>query len=162
MITNNVTRFLSAKKVNFESFELPKEKLGALKTADILGVNPETVFKSIVILRTGKGKPILAIVPGTHEADLKNIAKVVDEKKVLIPTQAEAEKLTGLQAGGISPFALINKGFQFLLAEESRQFEKIYLSGGQRGLSIYLAVEDIVQLIHPKVDKISHPLDESL
>ena len=53
----------------------------------------------------GKGKAILAVVPGPLEVDLKLLAKAVGEKKLAIPTQKEAERLTGLQAGGISPLA---------------------------------------------------------
>ncbi|MAT44837.1 MAG: Cys-tRNA(Pro) deacylase [Anaerolineaceae bacterium] len=161
MIVNNVTRFLNAKKISFDQFELPEEKLGALKTAEFLGVKPEQVFKTIVITRSGKAKPILAVVPGNHQADLKLIAQILNEKKVFLPTQAEAEKLTGLLSGGISPFALINKGWPVLLAEEAKQYSKIHLSGGQRGLNIRLAVDDIMMLLNARVGKISTIIAEN-
>ncbi len=64
MTTNNVTRFLDSKKVKYQAFELPAEKLGALKSARLLGVPADQVFKTIVVLRTNPGKPILAVVPG--------------------------------------------------------------------------------------------------
>ena len=113
MIKNNVTRFLTSKKVEFEGFELPKEKLGAAEAAEMMAVNPSLAYKTIVIERIGKGKPILAVIPGNHQVNLKNTAKLLNEKKVALPTEAIAEKLTGLQAGGISPFALMNKVFRF-------------------------------------------------
>jgi Cys-tRNA(Pro)/Cys-tRNA(Cys) deacylase len=160
MIVNNVTRFLNAKKILFDQFELPEEKLGAQKTAEYLGVNPAHVFKTIVITRSGKTKPILAVVPGNHQVDLKQIAQILNEKKVFLPIQAEAEKLTGLLSGGISPFALINKGWPVLLSEEARQYSKIHLSGGQRGLNIRLAVDDVITLLNARVGKISTVIDE--
>lgn len=155
MIKNNVTRFLTSKKIEFEGFELPKEKLGAVEAAEILGVDPSLVYKTIVIERIGKGKPILAVIPGNHQVNLKNTAKLLNEKKVALPTEAIAEKLTGLQAGGISPFALMNKGFQVLLSTEAEQHEYIYLSGGQRGFDIRLKTKDIVKVLRPKLGAIS-------
>jgi Cys-tRNA(Pro)/Cys-tRNA(Cys) deacylase len=149
MIKNNVTRLLDARKISYTAFELPAEKLGALETARLLSVPPEQVFKTIVVTREGKGKPVLAIVPGTDEVDLKALARAVGEKKLTLPTEREAEKLTGLQAGGISPLALLNHGFQMVLDSSAELFESIHVSGGQRGLNICLPVSGLVDLIHP-------------
>ena len=68
------------------------------------------------------------------------------EKKVYLPTEREAEQLTGLQAGGISPLALINKGFQVVLDSSAQNYPEIHVSGGQRGLNIKLAVADLAKL----------------
>lgn len=149
MIKNNVTRLLDTHNIPYTAFELPAEKLGALETARLLSIPPEQVFKTIVVTREGKGKPILAIVPGTGEVDLKALARTLGEKKLSLPTEREAEKLTGLQAGGISPLALLNHGFQMVLDSSAEMFESIHVSGGQRGLNICLPVSALVDLIHP-------------
>jgi Cys-tRNA(Pro)/Cys-tRNA(Cys) deacylase len=146
VITNNVTRLLQSRRVVFTAHELPAEKLGAIEAAQILGVPAEQVFKTIVITRPGKGKPILAVVPGSSEVDLKLVAQATGEKKVHLPTEKEAEQLTGLQAGGISPLALIQHGFQVLVDESALTYEKIFISGGQRGLNIELPAGDLVRL----------------
>jgi Cys-tRNA(Pro)/Cys-tRNA(Cys) deacylase len=143
---NNVTRFLDAKKVKYTAFETPTEKLGALETAQILNLPPEQVFKTIVVLRAKPGKPVLAVIPGTGQVDLKLTAAVLGEKKVSLPTEKEAEALTGLQAGGISPLALINKGFQVLIDASAQNFPQIHVSGGQRGLNLALAPKDLAEL----------------
>ncbi len=158
MIQNNVTRFLSSKKINFTAFELPAEKLGALESARLLDVPAGMVFKTIVLARLERGKPILAVIPGDREVDLKAVAAAVDEKKIRLTTQSEAEKLTGLLAGGISPLALINKGFQVLLDRHALQYEQIHISGGQRGLNIKLSVADLVKLTSARTADISAPL----
>ncbi len=157
MVTNNVTRLLQNRKISFTAFELPPEKLGALETARLLGVPPETVFKTIVILREKPGKPVLAVIPGPNEVDLKLLAASLREKKVRLPTEREAEQVTGLQAGGISPLALINKGFQVILDETARQFPVIHISGGQRGLNIRLSVPALAQLTNAHFARISTP-----
>ena len=83
--SNNVTRMLEARKVNFEAFEIPAEKLSALEVADLLKVDPFSVFKTIVVIRGKPGKPILAIVPGPLEVDLKKLADAVDERRFSSP-----------------------------------------------------------------------------
>lgn len=157
MITNNVTRFLDSKKVKYQAFELPAEKLGALESARLLGVPAAQVFKTIVVLRTRPGKPILAIVPGDHEVDLKSLASAAEEKKLQLSTQAEAEKLTGLLAGGISPLALINRGFQIWLDSSAQNFDEIHISGGQRGLNVRIQVVSLISLTGAHLAEISAP-----
>jgi Cys-tRNA(Pro)/Cys-tRNA(Cys) deacylase len=153
-ITNNVTRFLDARKVKYTAHEMPAEKLGAVEAARYMGVAPEQVFKTIVVVREKK-KPVLAVVPGPRVVDLKLLAVFLNEKKVHLPTERDAEMLTGLQAGGISPLALINKGFQVVVDSAARGYEKIYISGGQRGLDIQLGVEDLLKLTNAGVGAIS-------
>lgn len=152
---NNITRLLDQRKISYTVFELPAEKLGAEVTAEMLGVPPEIVFKTIVVKREGKGKPILAVVPGHAEVDLKLLARAVGEKKVSLTTQKEAEQLTHLQAGGISPLALLNRGFQVVLDQSAQKHAEIHISGGQRGLNIRLPVSDLVKLTNARLAEIS-------
>lgn len=154
-VTNNVTRLLDARKIKYTAFDLPVEKLGALETARQLNVNPDMVFKTIVAIREKPGKPILAVIPGSRELDLKALATAVGEKKMRVPTQREAEQLTGLQAGGISPLALLQKGFQVFIDESAKSFPEIHVSGGQRGLNIRLPVADLANLTRARFAPIS-------
>jgi len=153
-ITNNVTRFLDARKVNYIAHELPAEKLGAVEAAQYMGVSADQVFKTIVITREKK-KSVLVVIPGPRTVDLKLLASFLTEKKVSLPTEREAEALTGLQAGGISPLALINKGFQVVIDSTAQGYEKIYISGGQRGLDIQLPVNDLAKLTNASFGNIS-------
>lgn len=150
MPTNNITRMLEAKKIPFKAYELPAEKLGALETAHILGIPLELVYKTILVLREGKGKPILVVARGTGEVDLKLLAKALGEKKLHLPSEREAEQITGLQAGGISPLALINKGFQVVIDNAAHSQTEIHVSGGQRGLNICLPVKALAQLTNAR------------
>lgn len=153
-LTNNVTRFLDARKVKYMAHELPAEKLGAVEAAQFLKLAPEQVFKTIVTKRE-KGKPVLAVIPGPRVVDLKLLAAFLGEKKMSLPTEHEAEQMTGLQAGGISPLALINKGFQVVIDSSAQAFTEIYISGGQRGLNIQLGVQDLAKLVNAKFGDVS-------
>ena len=152
---NNVTRFLDSQKISYTAFETPTEKLGARETAEFLGVPLEQVFKTIVVTRDKPRKPLLAIIPGDGVVDLKPLAAFLSEKKVYLPTEREAEGLTGLQAGGISPLALINKGFQVVLDSSAHHYSEIHVSGGQRGLNIRLPVADLIWLTKARIASIS-------
>jgi len=160
-LVNNVTRLLNSRKIHYQSFELPVEKIDAERTANLLGVDRELVYKTIVVTRT-KGKPVLAVIPGPQRVDLKLLAAALNEKKVNLPTEREAEELTGLQAGGISPLALVNRGFQVLLALDAQNQNEIHVSGGQRGLNIRLPVMSLVELTHARFANISVPDNENL
>lgn len=151
MVSNNVTRLLDNRKISYQVFELPNEQLGGEETALLLGVPPEIVFKSIVIHRKGPGKPILAVIPGNKIVDLKALARVIGEKKVSPATQNEAEKITRLKVGGISPLALVNLGFEIIIDRSALNHESIHISGGERGLNIRLASEDLIQLTRGKI-----------
>ena len=158
-ITNNVTRLLDSRKISYSTFELPAEKLGALETARLLNVEPASVFKTIVVTRDKPKKPLLVMIPGPAIVDLKLLASVLGEKKVYLPTEREAEALTGLQAGGISPLALLNKGFQVVLDASAQNFAEIHVSGGQRGLNIKLPVDALVKLTNARLAIISRNED---
>jgi Cys-tRNA(Pro)/Cys-tRNA(Cys) deacylase len=152
---NNVTRFLDSHKVFYTIFETPAEKLGAQEVAEFLKVPPETVFKTIVVRRDKPKKPVLAVVPGPLTVDLKSLAAFLGEKKVYLPTEREAEQLTGLQAGGISPLALLNKGFQVVIDSSAQNYSEIHISGGQRGMNIKLSVPDLVKVTSARIASIS-------
>jgi Cys-tRNA(Pro)/Cys-tRNA(Cys) deacylase len=154
-IVNNITRLLDARKIEYTAFETPAEKLGALETARLLDAPPEIVFKTIVVLREKGKKPVLAVIPGPSQVDLKELARVLGEKKVSLATEREAEQVTGLQTGGISPLALLNKGFQVVVDASARGHAEIHVSGGQRGLNIRLPVAALVELTRARLAVIS-------
>jgi Cys-tRNA(Pro)/Cys-tRNA(Cys) deacylase len=86
------------------------------------------------------------MLPADRQLDLKKLAKAMNVKKVAMATQREAEHLTGLQVGGISALALLNRGFAVFLDASAQAYEQIYISAGQRGLDIKLAVRDLVRV----------------
>ena len=152
---NNVTRLLDSQKVSYTAFETPVEKMGARETAAFLQAPLEQVFKTIVVTRDKPKKPVLAVIPGDSVVDLKPLAAFLGEKKVHLPAEREAEGLTGLQAGGISPLALINKGFQVVLDSSAQDYSEIHISGGQRGVNIRLPVADLIRLTKARLASIS-------
>ena len=155
MKPTNVTRMLDQRNIPYTIIELPAIKLSAVEAAQIMGVTPNMVYKTIVVKRQIKGKPILAVIPGDKTVNLKSVAQTIGEKRVVLATEQEAEQMTMLQAGGISPLALLNKGFQVILDRDATLLECIYISGGQRGMDIRLPVTDLIQITNATLAEIS-------
>lgn len=151
---NNVTRFLDAQKVKYEAFTYDYDAgvHSAVEVAAAIGLPPGQVFKTLVALADEPNrKPMLVIIPGPDTLDLKALAKAVNAKKVKMSTHEQAEQLTGLQTGGISALALINKGFDVYLDDQANAFTAVAVSAGQRGANILLPVKDLVRLTRARV-----------
>jgi Cys-tRNA(Pro)/Cys-tRNA(Cys) deacylase len=157
-IKNNVTRLLDSRRIEYEAIEYDAAQFhSAAEVAALIGVPADHVYKTIVVLREEKGrKPLLVIVPGDHEIDLKRLAASLGEKKLKVARHDEAEALTGLQVGGISALALLNKPFEVCLDRSALALPQLYVSAGQRGLNIKIGVQALIQLTKAKaVDAVS-------
>lgn len=155
MIKNNVTRMLESQGISFQVYELPREKLSAIEAAHFLNVEPEVVYKTIVVIPETESKPVLAVVPGPNKVNLKSLAYTLGVKKVHMASKKQAEQLTKLQTGGISPLALLNRGMHVVVDSSAESLEEIYISAGQRGLDVRLATKDLIRLTDAKVAAIS-------
>ncbi|NJN54609.1 MAG: hypothetical protein HC804_07545 [Anaerolineae bacterium] len=98
---------------------------------------------------------IAADHPRQPQLNLKKVAQAINAKKVQMATHKEAEAMTGLQVGGISALALLNKGFVVYLDESAQAFEQIYVSAGQKGLDVKLRVIDLIKVTGARVADIS-------
>lgn len=117
------------------------------EAAALTGAPPDAVYKTLVVLRETPGaKPLLVMVPATSQLDLKRLAQATGDKKLRMATQREAERLTGMQVGGISALALRKPGFEILLDERARSLDCIHISAGVRGTEIDLRVDDLVEV----------------
>ena len=152
-------RLLEGKKVSYEAISYDASERDAEKIAVQLGVPPEQVFKTLVVAAPPDGrstsKPFLVVIPANRQLDLKKLARLNKVKKLKMATHQQAEALTGLQVGGISPLALINKGFSIYLDEAASAQTQIYVSAGERGTQIKLAPADLRKLTGARLADVS-------
>ncbi len=151
-IKNNVTRLLDSRKIVYTTAEYDGSQFhSAGEVARLIGVPEDQIYKTIVVLREDKArKPLLVMVAAPREIELRKLAASLGEKKLRIAKHDEAEMLTGLQVGGISALALLSKPFEVCLDRPALEFERIHISGGQRGLDIQIGVKDLIQLTKAK------------
>ncbi len=141
----NSMRLLDANRVSYETILFSPDIHSATEVADVVGMDPAMVYKTLVVLRPA-GRPLLVMIAGNRELDLKALAASIGEKKVHMATHREAESLTGLQVGGISALALLNKGFDIYIDRPAFKSEWVVVSAGQRGVNLRLAVADLVRV----------------
>ena len=152
----NAMRLLDSCKTVYRIHIFSSEIYSADEVARILGFPTNQVFKTLVVMPQ-KGNPLLAIVPGDSELDLKKLAQIVDAKKLRVATRIEAEALTGLFVGGISALSLMNKGFRTYIDASCRLFPDIIVSAGRRGMNLQLSPTDLIRIIKAQVVDISRP-----
>lgn len=138
-------KLLDKQRVSYDVVTYPPAERDAEKLAELFGVPAADVFKSLVVAREPE-KPLLVMVPADRQLDLKKLAQVVGAKKLKMATQAEAERLTGLQVGGISPLALLNKGFMMIIDASAESHTHIFVSAGQKGINLKLPVADLLRI----------------
>lgn len=161
-IKTNAMRALDARHIAYDVFTYPATIHSADEVARLLGVPPEQVYKTLV-MQTGEGHTLahlLVMAPGDAEVDPRLLARGLGVKAVHMAPQREAERLTGLLVGGISPLALLERRFAVYLDERAQSFERIYLNGGQRGVNLCLGVADLVAVTGARFVAATHPPSE--
>ncbi|NDJ62832.1 MAG: aminoacyl-tRNA deacylase [Chloroflexi bacterium] len=154
----NSMRLLEQHKVPYEVVEYPDDLRDAERIAEVLGVPPELVYKTLVTQPDG-GKPILVLIASDRRLDLKLLAASVGAKKLKMATHDEAEALTGLKVGGISALALTQKNWPVVLDEPATQHEHILISGGQRGIDLRVPVTALIRVVRARIASVSAPAE---
>jgi Cys-tRNA(Pro)/Cys-tRNA(Cys) deacylase len=123
-----------------------------LEAAAALSVPPRQVFKTLLVV--AESGLSVAIVPVDRQLDLKAVASALGVKKVAMAPPADAERATGYVVGGISPVGQ-RKALPTVLDESAMAFERVYVSGGRRGLDLSLAPADLVTATRAQVASIA-------
>ena len=123
------------------SYETGEEHSDAVAVARRIGVEPEIVFKTLVV-RSEKGEVIVFCIPAPLELDLKKAARAAGAKKVELIGLKELHPLTGYVRGGCSPVGM-KKEYRTWIDETALLHERIYVNAGSRGLQMILAAADL-------------------
>ncbi len=145
----NAMRVLDAAGIEYRSrtFECP-EALSGVEVADLLGVERERAFKTLVTV--GKSREhYVFMIPVAEELDLKKAACAVAEKSIAMIKSKELLPLTGYIHGGCSPIGM-KKPFATVVDETAVLFEDIVFSGGRLGSQIELPLDDLARVIDLK------------
>jgi Cys-tRNA(Pro)/Cys-tRNA(Cys) deacylase len=118
----------------------PRAASYAGEAAEVLGLDPRRVFKTLVVSTGGPDDLAVAIVPSASQLDLKAVGK-----RAAMADTGRAEKVTGYVAGGISPLGQ-RRRLDTLVDAGALDHPTVYVSAGRRGLEIELAPADLVSL----------------
>ena len=122
--------------------------------AEAIGLPADRVYKTLVVLPEGnltRTRPFLVMIAGNQAMDPRRLARSIGQKAVRMAPQKEAERLTGLQVGGIGALALTGKNFTVYLDRAALDDDWIVVNGGRRGVSLRLRVADLIELTGARI-----------
>ena len=151
MKKTNAMRLLDQVKLPYRAWEysVSDGALDGLSVAAKTGQNPARVFKTLV-LRGAAGGVYVFCLPVACELALKPAAALAKEKSLAMLPVPQLLSVTGYQRGGCSPLAM-KKAYPTFLADAALQHPQILVSGGQVGLQIELAPQDLLLLANAKL-----------
>jgi Cys-tRNA(Pro)/Cys-tRNA(Cys) deacylase len=160
MEKTHAMRVLDARGIAYEvrSYDASGAFHSATDAAALLSVDVNDVYKTLVVLRDGAptGRPLLVMAPAASQVDLKVLAKGLREKRLRMATKREAEKLTGMQAGGISALGLRRPAqFDVVIDESARTSDTVHVSAGARGLDLAIRADDLVAATNARYVRVS-------
>jgi Cys-tRNA(Pro)/Cys-tRNA(Cys) deacylase len=122
------------------------------EAAEVLELDPDQVFKTLLV--EVDRRLVVAVVPVSRQLDLKALAAAVGGKRATMADPVDAERSTGYVVGGISPIGQ-KRPLRTVLDETALGHDRIYVSGGRRGLDLGLAPADLVGLADATVSQIA-------
>lgn len=140
-------KVLKSNKIEFSIHEYEHDanaKSFGLEAAEKLGLNVEEVFKTLMV--TDDKNYFVAVLPVSHQLNLKKVAAAFGTKKLHMADPKDAERLTGYLVGGISPVGQ-KKRLKTVICESAEVLEKMYVSGGKRGLDIGVNPSDLAKVL---------------
>ncbi len=148
----NAMRLLDQRRAAYEALAYDPAIHSAVVVADVLGVPPERVYKTLVVLHEAPGRrPLLVMIAGPDELDMRTLARSVESKAVRMAPRKDAERLTGLLVGGIGALALVGKPFEPCIERSALAYDWILVNGGRRGINLKLAVSDVITLTGARI-----------
>ena len=156
----NSMRILEARGISYTAHRYDPSIRDARLVAAAAGFPFEQVFKTLVAQGQGSKRPVLALLPSNTTLNLKRLARMMHAKKVALLPHAQAERVTGLQVGGISPLALLQKNWDVYLEARSAAEDFIVISAGVRGIQLRVEREGLAALLSAKLVNIADEMPD--
>jgi len=121
------------------------ERGGTAESARQLGVDEHAVIKTLV-MQNEKAEPLIVLMHGDRQVSTKNLARAIGAKSVAPCTPEAAERASGYQVGGTSPFATRRK-MPVYVESTVLVLERICINGGRRGYLVGIAPRVLTELL---------------
>jgi Cys-tRNA(Pro)/Cys-tRNA(Cys) deacylase len=148
-------RLLEANNIPYEVLEYDSSIKDAEQVAEMVGMSPFMVYKTLIVQSVKTNAPFVAMIACDRHLDLKKMAAATAEKKVQMAKHSDAEKLTGLQVGGVSALMLMDKHWSIYIDQPATELQNIVISAGLRGMQLRIPVLPLLNLLKAKIAEIS-------
>ena len=150
MADTPATTFLKAHGVGYTEHVYEYEEHGGTQVSSrSLGVPEHEVVKTLV-MQDENAKPLVVLMHGDREVSTKNLARQVGVKRVEPCRPEVAQRHSGYQVGGTSPFGT-RKRLPVYMERSILELPKIYINGGRRGFLVGMAPGEIVRTLAPQL-----------
>lgn len=148
------TAFLKSKKISFteHAYEYV-EHGGTAVSAEALGVPEHEVVKTLV-MQDEHARPLIVLMHGDRKVSTKNLARQAGRKSIEPCRPEVAQRHTGYQVGGTSPFGT-RKALPIYMEKSIAALAFIYINGGRRGLLVRIRTDDLVKALQPKLVEVA-------
>lgn len=120
---------------------------GTAASAAALGVDEHAVVKTL-IMETDARAPVCVLMHGDREVSTKQLARAIGVKTVAPCTPEVADRHSGYQVGGTSPFGL-RRAMPIYMQRTILDLPRIWINGGARGFLVRLAPSELVRVLQP-------------
>jgi Cys-tRNA(Pro) deacylase len=141
-------RVLREHRVEFTHHPYEYEERGGTEaSARELGVDEHAIIKTLIMEDDAK-KPMIVLMHGDREVSTKNLARHLGVKSVGPCDPATADRHSGYQVGGTSPFGT-RKAMPVYLQRTIGDLPYLYVNGGKRGYLVGMKPGDLVRVLKP-------------
>lgn len=147
------TRMLKQAKVDYTPHLYHYEERGGTSvSARELKVDEHQVIKTLV-MEDERRSPLIVLMHGDMEVSTKELARTLAVKSITPCTPDTAQKHTGYQVGGTSPFGT-RKPLPVYMEASIQDLERLYINGGKRGFLVGLSPQAVLNLLEPTLVKV--------
>lgn len=141
----NAMRILDSLSIPYSvhTYQWDEEHLDAVHAAESAGLDPERVYKTIVMRNSGK-RIFVFCLPAEFGISLKKARALTASREIDLIRMDELLPLTGYIRGGCSPLGM-RKHYPTYISDFASLEETIFVSGGQRGIQIELRPDDLAR-----------------
>ena len=120
---------------------------GTAVSSDSLGVPEHEVVKTLVMEDEEK-KPLIVLMHGDRKVSTRELARQAERKRIEPCRPEVAQRHTGYQVGGTSPFGT-RKPLPVYVERSVLELPRLYINGGRRGFLLRIRAEDLLRALQP-------------
>lgn len=153
-VKTNAMRALEKAGIKYNSYTYDSDgAIDGVSVAEKIGQPAEHVYKTLVTQGSSR-EYFVFVIPVAEELDLKAAARAVGEKAVEMIKVTDINKVTGYIRGGCSPVGM-KKEYKTVLDSSCEALKTIIVSAGKIGHQIEVSPDDLVKLVHCKIEKVA-------
>jgi len=147
--TTPATIFLDENEAEYTKHSYHYRKSGAVIAAEIMGVDPHTVIKTLV-MEDEERNPFIVLMHAEFDVSLKELARELGVKNVSTCSVRDAQRYTGFLVGGISPFGT-KRRLPVFVERSIMDLPYLYINGGRRGVILGMKPGTLYELLDARL-----------